>query len=459
MEKRCILNGVSLFVMVCLSTVFYVDYGHGRSLMELGNKQMAADQYEEAINYYTQAVKADPDSGDAVAMLTQAYFKRGTQILNQFGGKKAKAVVAFTRAIELNPEYYEAYTGRQIAYEYMGEGEKALADCNKKMELKKPDRHFPYYNRGRLYLKVGKNNEAIADFNRALALKSDYYLSFGLRGEAYGNLGDYEKAIADYTQAIMLNPDPLPTYLARGIAYGKLSQFGKAIEEFNRLIEKFPKYSEAFYARAKIYREIGSHDRAIADFSKSIRLEPEDPFGYYYRAGEYIHMGQYKKAVADYGKALELKQNFYSVYSMRALAYRCMGQYGKAIADYNKKIKSDPDNPYLYLFRYIASKHGNYDDGNVLQDFAYRFNDQQWISAVADLYLGKITPQACLNRANHANSKIDREQKCEAYYYVGEYYLFKNDEPRAKEFFRKCLNTGENRFTEYALAKLELNRL
>ena len=78
---------------------------------------------------------------------------------------------------------------------------------------------------------------------------------------------------------------------------------------------------------------------------------------------------------------------------------------------------------------------------------------------MADLYLGKITPQACLNRANNANSRIEREQKCEAYYYVGEYYLFQKDETRAKEFFRKCLNTGENRFTEYVLAKFELNRL
>lgn len=459
MGKRYIFNGVSLFVVVCLSMVFYVNYGHGKSLLEMGNKNMAAGQYENAIKYYIQAINADPNSGDAVALLTQAYVKRGTQALNQFGGKKDKAVAAFTRAIELSPECYEAYVGRQVAYEYIREYEKAIADCNKKMELKKPDRYFPYYNRGRLYLKVGRNKEAIADFNRALVLKPNYYLSFGLRGEAYGNLGDYEKAITDYTHAIMLNPDPLPTYLARGIAYGKLGKSGKAIEEFNRLIERSPKYSDVFYARAKIYIGIGSHDRAIADLSKFIKLEPDYPFAYYYRAGEYSDMGKYKKAVADYSKALELKQNLYSVYPMRALAYWCMGQYGKAITDYNTNIASDPDDPYLYLLRYIASKHGNYNEGNVLQDFAYKLNGRQWISAVVDLYLGKISPQVCLNRSNHTNPQRDREQKCEAYYYLGEYYLFEKDENKAKEFFKKCLNTGEHRFLEYRLAKFELERL
>lgn len=474
MEKRCISNGLFWLLIFCLSFTFHnADAESGDAHTALArsylnnadsyNKRSDAKNafinYDKAIYHYQKAIKLNSDSGDAIAMLANAYFKKGDLAINLFKAEPDKAVEAFSQAIELRPDYYEAYAGRQKAYKYLGLKKKAIADCSELIKLGNKKKFYPYYNRGLLLLKTGKAREAITDFNMALALNPDSFNAFCLRGAAYDHLGNYEKAIIDYDKAIALKPAPLPTYLAKGIAYGKLGLSDKAIKEFTRLIKIYPEYSKAFYERAKIYKKTGNNDKAIADFTRLVTLTPENRFVYYRRAKAYRDTGRYNKAIADYSKALGLKPDFYSVYYMRALVYRFSEQYGKAMADYNKKIETDPENPYLYLFRYIASEHGNRNEGNVLQTFADNFTSAQWISAVVDLYLGKITPRACLKQANHTNPQTDREQKCEAYYYIGEYYLFMNNKTRAEEFFNKCLNTGINQFLEYDMARFELDKL
>jgi lipoprotein NlpI len=47
---------------------------------------------------------------------------------------------------------------------------------------------------------------------------------------------------------------------------------------------------------------------------------------------------------------------------------------------------------------------------------------------------------------------------CEAYFYIGEYYLFRNEPATAREYFSKCVKTGITTFSEYQLALWELSR-
>ncbi len=50
-------------------------------------------------------------------------------------GEYDKAIVTFTKAIELDPDFALAYNNRAWAYLELGEYEKALADCNRAIEL------------------------------------------------------------------------------------------------------------------------------------------------------------------------------------------------------------------------------------------------------------------------------------------------------------------------------------
>jgi Flp pilus assembly protein TadD len=62
-----------------------------------------------------------------------------------------------------------AYNNRGFAHFSKGAFEKALIDYSKAIELEPMDSGF-YRNRGTLYAKVGKKDEAIRDFQNAAKL-------------------------------------------------------------------------------------------------------------------------------------------------------------------------------------------------------------------------------------------------------------------------------------------------
>ena len=86
------------------------------------------DQLDRAIATYNRIVELDPKSPLAQFNLGYCYLI--------YKKEYPKATTYYTRAIELVPEYYEAFVNRGLAYEEMGDFSNARSDYNKALELK-----------------------------------------------------------------------------------------------------------------------------------------------------------------------------------------------------------------------------------------------------------------------------------------------------------------------------------
>ncbi len=84
-------------------------------------------------------------------------------------GEYDKAIIAFTKAIELDPELAFAYNNRGWAYIELGQYEQAIADCTKAIELD-PELALAYNNRGWAYIELGQYEQGIADCTKAIEL-------------------------------------------------------------------------------------------------------------------------------------------------------------------------------------------------------------------------------------------------------------------------------------------------
>lgn len=73
----------------------------------------------------------------------------------------------FNQAINLNPNYAEAYANRGIVYGNINNIEAALADFSKAIELH-PENISNYYYRALAYASLGQTELAIADFRKVL---------------------------------------------------------------------------------------------------------------------------------------------------------------------------------------------------------------------------------------------------------------------------------------------------
>ena len=100
------------------------------------------------------------------------------------GHEYDRAIADYTTAIQLKPDYAEAYNDRGFAYYLKGEGERAIADYTRAIELR-PDYPKAYNSRGVVYMAGGYGRtKAVADFDRAIALKPDFRYAYINRANA-----------------------------------------------------------------------------------------------------------------------------------------------------------------------------------------------------------------------------------------------------------------------------------
>ena len=108
-----------------------------------------------------------------------------------------------------------------------------MADYSKAIELD-PKYAHAWYNRGVAYNKLGQPDKAVADFSRAIELDPKYAHAWNNRGVAYNKLGQPDKAVADFSKAIELDPKYALAWYNRGLAY---SQAGPAGQGRRRLLQ------------------------------------------------------------------------------------------------------------------------------------------------------------------------------------------------------------------------------
>lgn len=126
------------------------------------------------------ASRTSATSGSATG--ADFYLKRG----EDFSGAHQydRAIADYTTAIQLKPEYAEAYNDRGFAYYLKGDAERAIADYTRAIELR-PNYPKAYNSRGVVYMAHGYDRaKAVADFNRAIALKPDFRYAYINRANA-----------------------------------------------------------------------------------------------------------------------------------------------------------------------------------------------------------------------------------------------------------------------------------
>ena len=92
-----------------------------------------------------------------------------------------------------------------------GKGKHGLSALNKAIELK-PDFDEAYNNRGVVKNFLGRHQDAIADYDIAIRLKPDFAEAYSNRGSTKNLLGQHQDTLADYDKAIQLKPDYAEAY-------------------------------------------------------------------------------------------------------------------------------------------------------------------------------------------------------------------------------------------------------
>ena len=136
-----------------------------------------------------------------------------------------------------------------------------------------PDNPAGWSNRGNVRIGQNKLEEAIADYNRVLAIDPKDSMAYNNRGNAKGGLGQWEEALADYQKAAELAPN---FAFARANAALALYQTGKkdgAVRTMYDLVRKFPMFADMRAALTAALWEQGKQGEAESNWVAAVGMD------------------------------------------------------------------------------------------------------------------------------------------------------------------------------------------
>jgi tetratricopeptide (TPR) repeat protein len=301
-----------------------------------------------------------------------AYYVRGLVYIEQ--GNLESAIVDFSDAIRLNPNYAEAYSNRGLARYEQGDLESAIADFTDAIGL---DANLAqaYVNRGTARYNQGELESAIADFTNAIDLDTTLGEAYYNRAIARYDQSDLDGAIADFSDAIRFNSNLAEAYYNRGRARYDQGDLDDAISDYNEAIRLDTTFAEAYTNRGIARYDQGDLDGAIADYNEAVRLDPTLAEAYSNRGRARYDQGDLDDAIADFTDAIRLNPNLAVAYSNRGSAYGDQGNLGNAIADFNQAIDLNPNYADAYYNRGFA-RYQEGDEEGAIEDYnnAIRLN-------------------------------------------------------------------------------------
>lgn len=201
-----------------------------RAIME-AYKLQNEGKYTDAIAKWQSIVNAKDVNPELIA---RAFFSIG--FLHAEQQENDQAISAYDQAIELYPEFSEAFNSRGKLKTILENPEDAILDFDEAIRLK-PDFAEAWYNRANAKRKSKKHEDAIADYDEAIRLSPDSAGVYHDRGISKRALGQHQEAIADFDEAIRLKPDYTNAYVNRGSAKRAIGMPGEAKKDFDKAQE------------------------------------------------------------------------------------------------------------------------------------------------------------------------------------------------------------------------------
>ena len=219
------------------------------------------------------------------------------------------------------------------------------SDANKKS----PNLVRPYNNVGEAYDKLGKYDEAIAEFEGALKINPNYFFGLNNLGNIYGKQRKLPQAISYFERALKQKPDYSPAHynLARAFHLGGKRE--QAAESYRKAIKYNPYFEQAFYNLAYLAMELSLFDEAIENFNKFLVMQPNHSKAHFGLGNGLMMKGKLDLALGEYRKSAQLDPTFAFPYLNIANIQMQTKNIPAAIENFEKALNINPAMPAAHL--------------------------------------------------------------------------------------------------------------
>jgi tetratricopeptide (TPR) repeat protein len=262
------------------------------------------DGVKKSLDYFQQAIAADPNYAIAYAGLADSYTLAGSYGYIILPPREAmpKAEAAAAKALAIDNSLAEAHASLgYIKFTYDWDWAGAEQEFKRAIALN-PGYDNAHHWYSHELMALGRTDEAMAEARRALELSPSDTVMNEHMGWTYLMARDYDRAIQSARKAIEMDPNFLLAHRVLGLAYE--------------------------------YR--GRHDEATAEFTRGVELSHGDPVAKAFLARSYAAAGHKDQATKILNELLQLATRQYMPPVEIAATYTALGRNDEAFSWLNK---------------------------------------------------------------------------------------------------------------------------
>jgi protein O-GlcNAc transferase len=239
-----------------------------------------------------------------------------------------------------NPDA-ESWNRRGLTLCGMRRFDQAVQDFDRAIAIN-PGFAEAHCNKGKALATLGRAAEALPVFDRAIAIEPDFADAWYCRGNACNELKRYEDARSAFETALRLRPDMAEAWLGHGNASYRLDLKSEAIASYDKALAFIPRYAEALNNRATVLLDLKKFGDAIAGFEKALQAKADFADAWLGLGASFYELPDFDKAIAAFDKALSLNPNLVKAWVGRANALAHLKDFESALVAFDKALELNP---------------------------------------------------------------------------------------------------------------------
>lgn len=304
----------------------------GGSLFELAMQRHQAGQLFEAEMLYRQVLGGDRNHFGSLHHLGIIALQRG---------QPQAAIEPIGRAIAIDGRDPECRYHIAVAFQSLGRLDEAVTEYREAIRLKR-DYVDAYSNLGKALLQTGALAEAIATYERIIALRPSAEAHCNL-ANVFARSGRLDDAVTHFRRALTLKPDFVAAHNNLANALSGLGRPDEAIAHFQKALALDPNLVEAHVNVGNVLLAQGKQAEAVAQFERALAVNPNFPDAHANLGNVFLAQGRLSDAAQCYQRALDLKPDLAEPNNNLGIVLSAQGNLAEAARRFQLAIASKPD--------------------------------------------------------------------------------------------------------------------
>jgi tetratricopeptide (TPR) repeat protein len=444
-------------------------------LLQQGSAEYDKKNYQQAIVFYDQAVKA-------ASKCPAPYYNKGLALLD--ADRFEESIMAFQEALKRNfAESFRAHHWICVNRYNQKKYDEAIKSCEESIRL---NGNFFWSNYHLAYslMALDSPEKALIAVRRATELDPKYVETLILKARLLNNFKKYDEAIADLKAVVNLDPKNDEAQLILGANYYLLKDYTKAIEHLTQTLKLNPNSFVGWYLLASAYVGASQNwEKSEEAALQAVRLQPDSGDAHFQLGLAQMNTGKLEAAVKSFEAALKNKCPFPAAASVyKGFSLAVLQRTAEAEKSFEQALSYKPTNKVeylatseIYFYRWELDKARAELKKGI--EFAPDDNDGVEYALMSWSYSLSHDPQSAIMAANEAIQQDPKaydgySNRCrsfnetnlpdiaikdcqkvleilpssgEAYFYLGRAYALKKEPAQEKSNNKKAISLMEKR--------------